>query len=177
MAFNTTLGPGGPTSLNKVLSLPDPLLSFKWVCLSMPFDFPLHYVESVDIPWLNIAIDEKQHTGSSFTYFPGNHDISAFSVTLYEDRKATSLKFIWGWKKRVKNFDTGIYNLPDDETNGYKKNMVFRYLDQKNNPIFDVTMMGCWPGDTNNWSANYTDSGRVTLSQTFSIDSQTLKFY
>jgi len=135
------------------------------------------YVESIDVPFNNISIADNWYGGSGYTYFAGPHDISSFSVTFYEDQKVSTLKYILAWKNLVKDFDSGFYNLPGlgDGKVGYKRSMRLLFLDSKNNAILQADLEGIWPADTGNLSLNYTDSGRITISQTFSCDNGAIK--
>lgn len=176
-------GNGGLTSLQKLLAMPDPLLTFKWVCTYLPFGHKLEYVESIDLPFLNVSIGDKTHMASGYIYFPGTHDISSFSMTFYEDSNGSSSKWIWGWKSKIKDFSTGLYNLPgtgsdDDNAPGFKKSIRVQLLDTANNPVISAQLIGVWPADTGNFGLNYTDTnGRVTVTQTFSVDDQKLTFH
>lgn len=162
------------TQLAKILALPDPMLQFKWVALSLPFGHKGEYMESIDLPFSNVAVSEGVYIGGRFMYFPGTHSISSFSASFYEDRNAASLKWIQDWKSKIKNFQTGAYGLPAQ----YKQDIVVRQLDQKNEPIFDVRLIDCWPSDTSPLSMNYTDgSGRVVIQQNFSVDDQEFTFF
>lgn len=162
------------TQIAKILAMPDPMLQFKWVALSLPFDMPGEYMETIDLPFNNVAPSEGVYIGGRFMYFPGTHTVSAFSASFYEDRNAKALKWIQEWKSKIKNFQTGAYGLPAD----YKRDIVVRQLDQKNEPIFDVRLIDCWPADTSPLSMSYTDgSGRVVIQQNFSVDDQQITFY
>jgi hypothetical protein len=171
--FTRSLGNGGLTSLQTLLGMPDPMLNFKWICNSLPFGHPINYVEGIDLPFLNIDIGDKVHSASGYTSYPGTHNISSFSITFYEDSFATTSKFIWAWKNKIKDFKTGLYNLPID----YKQEIEVVMLDQGNNPVMSALLIGVWPSDTGNFSLNYTDAGRVTITQTFSIDDQSIEFF
>ncbi len=166
------------TDLKQVLALPDPLPSFKWVAETIPNILgqaqPRNfkdYVEAVDLPFNNVKIADNWYGGAGYTYYPGTHDISSFAVTFYEDMNGTSLKYIMAWKALVKDFNSGIYNLPTV----FKKDLVLLLQDIKNTPVVRVTMQGIWPADTGNLNLNYTDSGRITISQTFSCDGQSIE--
>ena len=152
---------------------PDPLLSFKWVCLddTLPFGLPCHYLEAVELPWENIQVGNGVFVGGSMTYYPGTSDVSGLNLTLYEDQKGTTTEWILNWKARIKNFKTGIYGLPYGK-NGYKRQMKVALLDTKNQPVIVATLGGIWPEATSAWSLNYTDAGRLVVSQAFSIDIQ-----
>jgi hypothetical protein len=176
--FTRSLGPGGPTSLQRLLDMPDPMLSFKWICLELPKGFYTHYIEAIDLPFNNINIGDKAHGGASYTYYPSTHDIAAFNMTFYEDMYGNSSRYLWEWKSKVKDFNTGFYGLPGVDGSGYKQTVKVRLLDAANRPVIDVKLLGVWPADTGNLGLNYTDtSGRITIAQTFSVDGQELKFY
>lgn len=155
-------------------TLLDPLLSFKWVGEFLPtingHTLKTDYLESVDLPFNNITIADNWYGGSGYTYYAGPHDISSFSATFYEDRLGSTMKWLLQWKQLVKNLDTGIYNLPSV----YKKSLRVLMLDSKNTPILRSEMTGIWPADTGNLSLNYTDGGRIVITQTFSCDNQIL---
>lgn len=175
--FTRTKGDGGLTSIQILLNRPDPLLNFKWICKKLPFDYPASYVEGIDLPFNNIAVGDKAHSASGYSYYPGTHDISSFSITFYEDVSASTSKYLYGWKNKIKDFETGLYQLPGINGSGYKQDISVVLLDQANNPVMGVTLKGVWPSDTGNFSLNYTDAGRVIVTQTFSVDGQTLDFW
>ena len=171
------------TSINRLMSgsggLKDPLLDFKWVVESQTVPdldgfvgIPSNHIESVDVPFNNIQIESGQFTGSGFTYYPGFHDISSFSINVYEDQECTALKWTQAWKARVKNFSTGEYYLPRN----YKGNLRVALLNSKNDIICRVKLIGVWPADTQSYSLNYTNNGRVVMSQTLSVDDQEITF-
>lgn len=162
------------THLDKILNLPDPMLTFKWVARAMPFELPPEYVEAVDLPFMNIGISEGVYTGGRPTFYPGTATISSFNLTLYEDRKGTALKWINAWKLRVRNLETGDCGLPID----YKRDIVVTMLDQKNISIVTARLKGCFPADLTPLNLNYTDgSGRITHQLTVSVDNQELTFH
>lgn len=162
------------THLDKLLNLPDPMLQFKWVCKSLPFGLPPEYMEDIEVPFNNIAVSEQVHENGHFKYYAGTYSISSFSATFYEDRKATSKKWLHEWKSRIKNFETGACGLPIE----YKRDIVVMMLDQKSKPIMTIRLIGCWPSDTAAMSLNYTDgSSRVKHGQTFSVDDQEITFH
>jgi pSer/pThr/pTyr-binding forkhead associated (FHA) protein len=71
------------------------------------------------------------------------------------------------WKSQVKNFETGIYNLPGK----YKRPWEIALLDPAGNEVASATLSGCWPADTNQLSLDYNDgAGRITFNQNFSAD-------
>lgn len=154
------------TQISKLMNRPDPLLSFKWVSPVLPFNLSSDYLESIDLPFNNIQVNDAMYTGSSYRYYPGSHDVSAFNASFYMDSKALSLKWILGWKARVKNFETGAYSLPKD----YKSSWKVQLLDTGNAKVAEWELSGVWPSETSAFSLNYTDNGRLILTQSFSID-------
>ena len=165
MAGNT-----GLTAISKLQARPDPLLNFKWLVETLPevggVKLDTSYVESIDLPLNNITAGDNWYGGSGYTCFPGPHTISSVSITLYEDSKGSSLKWLTAWKFLVKDFSTGLYNLPSE----FKKPMRVVLFDIKNMPVIRADIVGLFPLDTGNLSLNYTDSGRIILTQTLSVD-------
>lgn len=154
-------------TLQQVRARPDPLLSFQWLCLdgSLPFDHPNEYLESIDLPFNNIKSDGV-YVGSGYTCYPLAHEVEAFTATFYEDYYAASTTWLQDWKSRIKNFSTGVYGLPKD----YKKTMTVGLLTTKGDIALQYKLIGIWPTSTASLSLNYNESGRITVSQTFSID-------
>lgn len=164
----------GATDLEKLLAIPDPLLTFRWVAKSIPFGLPLEYMENIDIPFNNITISEGVHVGSRFEYYPGTHSISSFSASFYEDRLGTTLKWIQDWKSRVKNLKTGAYKLPSD----YKRVIEVVQMDNKGRSVITAKISGCWPADTSPMQLNYSDgTSRIIHQQTFSADNVEFDFH
>lgn len=160
------------TQISKILNRPDPLLSFKWVSPLLPFDLPTDYLESIDVPFNNIKVGDSTYGGSGYTYFPGAHDAEGFNATFYMDSLGLSLKWIESWKNKVKDFDTGAYNMPST----YKQKWKVQLLDTKNDVVIEAEMSGVWPAVTSNFSLNYTDNGRLVLTQAFSLDDVKILF-
>jgi hypothetical protein len=159
----------------------DPMLSSKWACkdATLPFGLPSDFLESVDLPFNNVKIGETVYGGSGYSMFPGSHSISNVNLVLYEDQKATTMKWIQLWKSKIKDFKTGYYFLPGDGSSastGFKQSMTVQMMDTKHNRLIDFELVGIWPENTSNWSLNYTDDGRMTVSQSFSIDDIIIKF-
>lgn len=162
------------TDLEKMMRIPDPLLTFRWVAKSLPFGMKNEYMESIDIPFNNISISEGVHVGSRFEYYPGTHSISSFSASFYEDRLGTTLKWIEDWKSRVKDLKTGAYKLPAD----YKRIIEVVQMDNKGNSVITAKISGVWPADTASMALNYSDgTSRVIHQQTFSADNVEFQFH
>lgn len=159
-----------------------PLLTFKWVCSSLPFGFDPTYVESLDLPFCNVDVSQGWHGAGSFTYYPEFSNISSFSLTLYEDSSMSTLQWLTFWKNQIKvlyptsaengSGKAGAYFLP----RYYKRNMEFKLLATDNSEVLKVTLINVFPTDTGNLSMDYTQSDRVKLTQTFSCDDQSLDF-
>lgn len=161
------------TDLKFLLSRPDPALNFRWVTDLIPFGLPPSYLESIDLPFSSVDIKEGVYAGSSFNYFPGFHNISSVNMGFYEDDCSTTMQWLYKWKGKIKDLGTGIYNLPE----AYKRPINLILIDAKGNDHLQVTLQGIWPAATANYSLSYTESGRIVVNQTFSVDSQELKFY
>lgn len=170
---------GSPTltQIEKILALPDPLLTYKWMCDTLPFtdQFGIkpEYMEAIDLPFNNIAAAQPYHSLGGYLLYPGTHTLSAFTATFYEDRFGTATSWILYWKSLIKNFKTGSYGMPEatDRGPGYKQSIKVNLLDAKNDVVVGATLTGCWPSDTNPFSLTYTDfNGRLVIQQSFSVD-------
>lgn len=158
--------------LPDVLNRPDPMMTWRWVVAgggALPFGLPAVYVESIDVPFENVQVQQGIFSGGTFTYFPANHDVAAFSMTFYEDEQATVLKWITQWRSKIKDMSTGLMNLPKL----YKRDINVDLLNGRGESVFTVKLLGCWPSDTGNLGLSYSDEGRLTITQSFSIDTQT----
>lgn len=153
----------------------DPLLVFQWVAKTVPFGEQFEvtpaYIETLEIPFCNVKA-EGVFFGGGYNYFPGFHDISAFNVTFYGDSRGRVLRWLMSWKARVKNFETGIYQLPGN----YKQDWEVALLDNAGNTVHEATLHGCWPADTGQVSLDYSDgAGRISFNQNFSIDYMSMR--
>ena len=165
------------TQLHRALARPDPMLNFKWQVSSIPGPaefsrlIDTSYIESFDIPFSNVR-STGVFFGGGYDYFPEFHDTSSFSVTFYGDSEARAMAYLWGWKQKVKLFGNGLYNLPVD----FKDTWKVQLLNTKGTVIANVSLIGCWPADTNNITLDQDGSNRITFSQTFSLDSMEIEF-
>lgn len=173
--------PAAIPTLAALMQRPDPLLSFKWACKNptLPFGLPAIYLESVDVPWNNIKIGETIYGGGGYSNVAGSHSIGSVNLVLYEDQKMTTLQWVLAWKAKIKDFETGIYGLPGDgseASTGYKQALPVQMLDTANTPLCTFLFTGIWPENTNNWTLSYTEDGRITVSQSFSVDDMFITF-
>ncbi len=159
----------------------DPQLSFTWACqdATLPFGLPSDFLEAVDIPFNNVKIGETIYANGGYNNFPGSHSISGVSMSFYEDDKGTTMRWIDTWKRKIKDFDTGYYNLPGDgldNSTGFKQQVSVELLNTRGERVYTVQLIGLWPEATSNYSLNYTDNGRIVVAQSFSIDDMKFKF-
>lgn len=143
----------------------EPLLNFKWHCVSLPFDFDTDYVESVNLPFPSLNV-KPLFGGAKTTYYPGFLELSAFDVTFYEDSAARTRRFLKMWQERIRDPKDGFYYLPPN----YKRDMVFELLDTRNQPVMTAKMKGCWPTQSNAWDLVSNGSERLTVQQNFATD-------
>jgi hypothetical protein len=160
------------TELSQLLAHNDPLLNFRWVIQESFANLPHRFVERIDIPFNNIQLREGVYNASSFTYYPGFHNVSGFGITFYEDDCATVTQWIEGWKNAIKDFSTGLYNLPVS----YKHNLEVILIDAKGDPIVKATLEGIFPTETSNFSLEYSSSSRISVEQQFSCDNCKLEY-
>jgi hypothetical protein len=166
------MGDANFTAITKVENIPDPLLSFKWGADILPFGLPAHYLESVSLGFLNLQAKDGFFQAGTYTYSAGFHEPTPVSCTFYEDRFATTLRWIHGWKQQVKDFRSGVYGIPSQ----YKKTMTVTMMDNDNDPVLVITFIDIWPSETSSLELNYESTERIKISQAFSVDSIELDF-
>lgn len=156
------------TALGVLFTRGDPAYSWKWVYAdeTLPFGLPYSFVEGCDLAFDNIAASSPIFANSGFTAIASSHTLGGVSLTLYEDQNGTSLKWIQTWKKTIKDFRSGNFN----GTSAYKRDLKFQLLNNYGLPVVTARYSGCFPTETGNLSLNYTDSGRITLTQQFWAD-------
>jgi len=148
----------------------DPLLSFKWHCVSLPFAMDTTDVESVSLPFPSLNVKPVFGAGK-FTYYPGFLELSSFDITFYEDSLASSRRALMAWQERIRHPVEGYYYLPAN----YKRNIEFELMDTTGKAILSVVLKNCWPTQTNNWDLSYTEDGRLTVQQNFALDGMEYK--
>lgn len=150
----------------------DPLLSFKWACLSLPLGLDPTYVEEVDLTFPQIQAKEGLFGAGTYTYYPAFEDISAFDITFYEDSKLTTSKWLKQWFDRIRRPRDGAYYLPTH----YKFDIKLALLDTSNSLLAEVTMVSVWPTGRGNWPLEYKSGDRLTIQQNFSVDAQSIDY-
>lgn len=143
----------------------EPLLDFKWHCLSMPFGFDTDYVETIGLPFPTLAVKEMYGAANS-TFYPGAMSVAAFDITFYEDSKARSRNYLRMWHERIRHPSEGYYYLPSN----YKRDIEVELLDTQNKPVLGVRLKGCWPTQSNAWDLTSNGNGRLTIQQNFAVD-------
>lgn len=142
--------------------------SWKWVYADdeLPFGLPYSYVEGASLSFTNIAPSNQQYVNGGFMALAGPHSVAGPSLTLYEDQHASSLKWINVWKRAIKDFSSGLYN----GQSSYKRDLKFNLMDTTGAVVLTAKYMGCFPTDTSPLDLQYTESGRLTISQAFWAD-------
>ena len=164
----------GMPNIGELTERSDPLTEWMWKVRGDTFPAPSGvtgvstlYVETFDLSFSNIKVEDSLFGGGGYSYFPGFHDCSAFSVTFYEDSQASTLKFIKEWKAKIKNFSSGVYNPPSE----YKvDNLIVDLFDTKGNVALSVKLNGVWPAETSNLSLDTSSTNRLRITQSFSVD-------
>jgi hypothetical protein len=154
-------------TIDKVTSRVTPLPTFRWYCNSLPFDMDGNYVESISLPWPTLDVADPLFGGSTFFHYPGMYRMDNFSMVLYEDEKLTTTIWLQAWMALIRDPKTGAYSLPS----AYKKPISLTLVDSEEKEITSIQLNGCWPTQMGNFEFNYTESGRITINVTFSVDS------
>lgn len=163
------------TDIGLLSRRPDPMLSNQWYVKVMPpsaakYKIDHTYVETLDLPFNEIK-SGAHFSGGGYTYFPEFHDISAFNVNVYADVEGRAIKWLVDWRKRVKDFDSGLYGLPGD----YKEHLVAALMTPTQKTIFTVDLQGIWPTSISNLSLENEGATKLVYAVNFSIDSQSIQ--
>lgn len=164
-----------PVTFDTIDNMPDPMLDFRWVCTSLPnfgARMPPYYIEAVDIPFPEIQQKEGVFGAGTYSYYPGFITMPSFNITIYEDDRATALKWIEAWRRRIYNREKGTYYLPGQ----YKRPMRFQLFDNQNDPILEATLWNCWITTTASLALAYTSANRVAIQQSVSTDGGDIRF-
>ncbi len=155
-------------SLKVLLSRPEPQHTWKWVYAgaTLPFGLPYSYVEACSLPLNNVSSGSPIFVNGGFLKMAGSHELGPISLTLFEDHKGSTLKWIQTWKSRIKNFKTGAYGTQTE----YKRDLKFSLVDTMGSTHTTLLFTGCWPTDTSPLDLNYTESGKLTITQSFDAD-------
>jgi hypothetical protein len=131
---------------------------------------PGAYIEDVDLPFYQF--DRLSHyRGGKNYYYPGDFDLSQFSVRLYEDRFLTTTQALHWWKKRIRNSDNTV-NMPSE----YKRNLVVSIKDDQRQIIGTAVLIGCWPISPSPLSLQSGSAERIIISSEFSADDIRFEF-
>lgn len=150
----------------------DPLLDFKWACVSLPLGHDPSYVEEVDLPWPSISQKEGLFGAGRYTYDPAFEDISAFDITFYEDSQLTTTKWLRKWFEKIRRPSDGGFYLPGN----YKFDIQVELVDTTGATIGTAKLINVWPTSQGNWPLSYSGGDRIKVQQNFSIDNMSIDF-
>jgi len=156
-------------TLNGVLSIPDPAPAWQWL-VRMPIVqggfLSSIYCEEISLPFNNTSSDGR-YTGGSKTYYPSMTDISAVTITFYEDVNYTVMNYLLNWRAIVVDPNTYFYGLPS----AYKQPIEWElYNGVSNIPVMAGVLLGCWPTEISPFQLQFGSSDRIKISHTFSVD-------
>lgn len=157
------------TSIEVLLARSEPQFSWKWTYGAETLPFGLHYsfVESASIGFNGVTAGQPIFVNAGFMQMPGNHETEQLSITFYMDGAGSVLKWLESWKRRIKDFDTGLYNGQSE----YKRDLQFHLQDTRGSVNSRLLYKGCFPLVTSALDLSYNESGHLVLSQPFSVDS------
>lgn len=121
-------------------------------------------IEDIDLPFYHF--DRLSHyRGGKNYYYPGDYDLSQFSIRFYEDRTLTVTRFLTDWKGKIRNKNNTV-NMP-----GFYKRTIEVYIkDDRRHIVGTARIKGCWPVSINPISFNSASPDRVIMSAEFSAD-------
>lgn len=146
------------------MNIQDPFFPFRWIVTSFPLPINLSYVEKVSIPFDRYESIPVYVAGKN-TYYHSTYDIDSIDITFYEDDSLSILSMLNDWQKIIQ--DKGYYGLPKD----YKKSFEVSLLSNSSgSPVANFKVIGAWPSAIGNVELAYSDSERLIVTATFTID-------
>lgn len=153
----------------------EPLKGFKWCIESFPTFFgrtiPKEYCLSATLPMPTLGTQQKQHGGHVIT-LPSTSEISGFDLTLHEDQKGTSFKYIMSWMEHVQNPHSGGFYLPAN----YKRNLMVQLQNDRGEVAIRAELVGVWPTSPSPISLEGNSSDAIKIQCGFAIDTMIPKF-
>jgi hypothetical protein len=133
---------------------------------------PHAIVESVDIPTIQVDMDDRYGQGTSISV-PRKWSYPNVTINFYEDQKYNVSKYLWAWKLLIADGDQ-LYNLPTV----WKKDLSILAFDSLNNynPVMQVNLIECAPTTFMGGLSYGQNNGFLTVSSDFVIDDQEFNF-
>lgn len=174
----STAKPGNYHWFDKARGRPDPLPdTFWWV--QMPdlgasvvsgvggvSSLPWEYVEDANMPFIEFEQVSNYRAGKNYHY-PSHYNIGTLQLKLYGDVRAKALNYFLAWQMLISDTSTGLYFAPKF----YKKDITVHILDAAQLTVGSFTYEGCWPTNVDQLALVSGQSGRLTPTVTFSVDS------
>ncbi len=158
----------------------DPLLSFRWYC-ELPMvgtvfgqsSLPWYYVEETNVPWRSFEDRGVYREGRSKKYAT-KYNINDLTLGVYVDGAGLSLGYFLNWHNQILQ----PWDRTDDKlgsggylgAQGYKKDVQIVILDVANTPIFQFTMVDCWPKNIEDLRLVSNSSDRLIAQVVLSVD-------
>lgn len=125
------------------------------------------YTEAAQMPFPEVQAEARFQAGKN-NYYPGFNTVSSVSFSFYEDEDYHASKYFEYWHRLIVHKDC-TYGYPAD----YKKQIgvfCYNYINSET-PVFRGYLLGCWPTTRQSWNLTYTESNRIIVTVTFSVDS------
>ncbi len=147
----------------------EPLDDFKWCVESLPEFFgrtiPKEYVLETSIPMPTFGSKQKQ-TAATVITLPDVGEISGFDLTLHEDQKGSSFKYIIGWMEHIQNPHSGGFYLPYN----YKRDLTIQLQNKKGEIAIRACLKGCYPQSPTPISLTGAGGGLVKIQVGMAVD-------
>ncbi len=153
----------------------EPLKGFRWCIESFPTFFgrtiPKEYVLSCTLPMPTFGTQQKQNGAHTIT-LPTASEISGFDLTLHEDQKGSSFKYIMCWMEHVQNPHSGGMYLPPN----YKRDLTVQLQNDRGEVAIRAELVGVWPTSPSPISLEGAGNDAIKIQCGFSIDTMIPKF-
>lgn len=159
----------GKNNLTQMLARKDPLFSIDWTAHVIDGNsiepIPSIYIEELQIPLVQIDNKPVYRSGHMINY-SGVVSTGNSTLKLFNDRSGRALRFAHSWLDLIHSQSTGDFGLPSE----YKKTIRVFIRDTKQEDVYIIDMLGCWPTSINQSQLNGGAAELIPITMDLSVD-------
>jgi hypothetical protein len=159
----------GKNNLTQMMARKDPLFSIDWTAHVIDNSniepIPSVYIEELQIPLIQVDNKPVYRSGYMLNY-SGTVSTGNSTIKLYNDRSGRALRFAQSWLNLIHSQSTGNFGLPSE----YKKTIRVYIRDTKQQAVYIIDMLGCWPTSINQSQLTGGAAELIPISMDLSVD-------
>lgn len=130
-------------------------------------------VEQMTIPFQKTQPIQR-FTAGSFRYYPNMFDVDGIQVVFFETWDFRVTRWLYDWKRRVYDQDTGTFGMPKD----YRREFLTEfYPTDSEDPVMRKLYLGTFPVEQQPFEMTYAEiDGRITVSSLFCVNTTRIEF-